>query len=81
MGELVEKHIRKACDLNGIDILDLPDVVGHAAMAAMDCAFEDCCTLTWEDGSNLATRLPQTAGLEGDRHQPRLYRGAARTRR
>ena len=55
MGELVEKHIRKACDLNGIDIHDLPDVVGHAAMAAMDCAFEDACTVTWEDGSNLAT--------------------------
>jgi hypothetical protein len=25
MGELVERHIRKACDLNGIDIFDLPD--------------------------------------------------------
>ena len=24
-------------------------------MTAMDCAFEDCCTVTWEDGSNLAT--------------------------
>ena len=55
MGELVEKHIRKACDLNGIDIFDLPDLIGEAAMAAMDCAFEDCCTVTWEDGSNLAS--------------------------
>jgi hypothetical protein len=54
MGELVEKHIRKACDLNDIDVFDLPDVIGAAAMTAMDCAFEDCCTLTWEDGSNLA---------------------------
>ncbi|MBW6496351.1 MAG: hypothetical protein K0B16_17710 [Burkholderiaceae bacterium] len=53
MGEMVEKHIRKACDLNDIDIHDLPDVIGEAAMAAMDCAFEDCCTVTWEDGSNL----------------------------
>ena len=54
MGELVEKHIRKACDLNDIDLFDLPDVIGEAAMTAMDCAFEDCCTRTWEDGSNLA---------------------------
>jgi hypothetical protein len=54
MGELVEKHIRKACDLNDIDLFDLPGVIGEAAMTAMDCAFEDCCTLTWEDGSNLA---------------------------
>ena len=54
MGELVEKHIRKACDLNDIDLFELPDVIGAAAMTAMDCAFEDCCTLTWEDGSNLA---------------------------
>jgi len=54
MGELVEKHIRKACDLNDIDIFELPEVIGEAAMAAMDCAFEDCCTRTWEDGSNLA---------------------------
>ena len=29
MGELVEKHVRKACDLNDIDIFDLPDVVGR----------------------------------------------------
>ena len=77
MGELVEKHIRKACDLNDIDLYDLPDVIGEAAMTAMDCAFEDACTVTWEDGSNLATRLPQAAGLEGDRDQPRLHRGAA----
>jgi hypothetical protein len=54
MGELVEKHVRKACDLNDIDLLDLPDVVGEAAMTAMDCAFEDCCARTWEDGTNLA---------------------------
>jgi hypothetical protein len=54
MGELVEKHIRKACDLNEIDLFDLPGVIGEAAMTAMDCAFEDCCARTWEDGSNLA---------------------------
>jgi hypothetical protein len=53
MGEMVEKHLRKACDLNDIDIQDLPDVIGPAAMAAMDCAFEDACTAIWEDGSNL----------------------------
>lgn len=53
MGEMVEKHLRKACDLNDIDIYDLADVIGDAAMAAMNCAFEDCCTVTWEDGSNL----------------------------
>ena len=54
MGELVEKHIRKACDLNDIDLFELPEVIGEAAMTAMDCAFEDCCARTWEDGSNLA---------------------------
>jgi hypothetical protein len=54
MGELVEKHIRKACDLNDIDLYELPGVIGEAAMTAMDCAFEDCCTVTWEDSSNLA---------------------------
>ena len=53
MGELVEKHIRKACDLNDIDVFDLPDC-GRRGRTAMDCAFEDCCTRTWEDGSNLA---------------------------
>lgn len=55
MGEMVEKHLRRACDLNDIDIHNLPDVIGDAAMAALDCAFEDCCTVTWEDGSNLCT--------------------------
>jgi hypothetical protein len=53
MGELVEKHLRKACDLNDIDIYELPEVIGPAAMVAMDCAFEDACTVTWEDGGNL----------------------------
>lgn len=55
MGEMVEKHLGRACDLNDIDIHDLPEVIGDAAMAALDCAFEDCCTVTWEDGSNLCT--------------------------
>jgi len=54
MGEMVERHIRRACDLNDIDIYDLPDVIGEHAMIVMDCAFEDCCTVTWQDGSNLA---------------------------
>ena len=53
MGEMVEKHLRKACDLNDLDIYDLDEVIGDAAMAAMNCAFEDCCTVTWEDCSNL----------------------------
>lgn len=54
MGEMVERHIRRACDLNDIDIYDLPDVIGEHSMVVMDCAFEDCCTVTWQDGSNLA---------------------------
>lgn len=53
MVEMVEKHIRKACDLNDIDIHDLDDVIGDAGMVAVNCAFEDCCTAIWEDGSNL----------------------------
>jgi len=53
MVEMVEKHIRKACDLNDIDIHDLDDVIGDAGMVAVNCAFEDCCTTVWEDGSNL----------------------------
>lgn len=55
MGEMVERHIRRACDLNDIDIHELPEVIGDHAMVAMDCAFEDCCTVTWEDASNLAS--------------------------
>ena len=62
MGELVEKHLRKACDLNDIDIYDLPEVVGDAAMVAMDCAFEDACTVTWEDGSNLCDEYLKRRG-------------------
>jgi hypothetical protein len=53
MVEMVEKHLRKACDLNDIDIHDLDDVIGDAGMVAVNCAFEDCCTAIWEDGSNL----------------------------
>jgi len=74
MGEMVEKHLRKACDLNDIDIHDLPEVIGDAAMAALDCAFEDCCTTIWEDGSNLCTDYLKRRGLEGNRDEPRLYR-------
>lgn len=54
MGEMIDRHIGKACDLNEIDIFDLTDIVGDAAIVAMDCAFEDCCTVTWDDGSNIA---------------------------
>ena len=54
MGEIIERHIRRACDLNDIDIYDLPDVIGEYASVAIDCAFEDFCTVTWEDGSNLS---------------------------
>lgn len=28
MGEMVENHLRKACDLNDIDIYDLDEVIG-----------------------------------------------------
>jgi hypothetical protein len=55
MGEMVERHVRRACELHDLDIQDLPDVIGEAAMAALNCAFEDCCTVTWEDGTNLCT--------------------------
>ena len=55
MGEIIERHIRRACDLNDIDIYDPSGVIGEHAITAMDCAFEDCCTVTWEDGSNLAS--------------------------
>lgn len=54
MGEMVDQHIGKACDLNEVDIYDLPNIIGEAAIVAMDCAFEDCCTVTWDDGSNMA---------------------------
>jgi len=55
MGEMVERHIRRACDLNDIDIYDLQDVIGEHASVAIDCVFEDFCTVTWEDGSNLSS--------------------------
>ncbi|WP_143058100.1 hypothetical protein [Loktanella fryxellensis] len=29
MGEIVERHIRRACDLNDIDIYDLQGVIGE----------------------------------------------------
>lgn len=54
MNELVERHVRRACDLNDIDIYDLQDVIGEHASVAIDCAFEDFCTVIWEDGNNLA---------------------------
>jgi hypothetical protein len=54
MGLMMEKHLRKACDLNDLAIEDLPDVIGPLAMTALDCAFEDCCATVWEDGISLA---------------------------
>lgn len=55
MVEMIERHIRRACDLNDIDIYDLQDMIVEHASAAVDCAFEDFCTVTWEDGSNLSS--------------------------
>ena len=54
MGLMMEKHLRKACDVNDLAIEDLPDVIGPLAMTALDCAFEDCCATVWEDGTSLA---------------------------
>lgn len=54
MGLMMEKHLRKACDLNDLAMEDLPDVIGPLAMTALDCAFEDCCATVWEDGTSLA---------------------------
>lgn len=55
MLEMIERHVGKACAMNDIEIYDLQDVIGDHAMTVMDCAFEDCCTHIWEDGSNLAS--------------------------
>ena len=54
MGLMMEKHLRKACDLNDLAIEELAEVVGPLAMTALDCAFEDLCATVWEDGTNLA---------------------------
>ena len=54
MGLLMDKHLRKACDLNDLAIEDLAEVIGPLAMTALDCVFEDLCTTVWEDGANLA---------------------------
>ena len=54
MGLMMEKHLRKACDLNDLAIEELAEVVGPQAMTALDCAFEDLCATVWEDGTNLA---------------------------
>lgn len=55
MGLMMEKHLRKACDLNDLAIEELAEVIGPLAMTALDCAFEDFCTTVWEDGGNLAS--------------------------
>jgi hypothetical protein len=54
MGLMMEKHLRKACDLNDLAIEELAEAIGPLAMTALDCAFEDLCTTVWEDGGNLA---------------------------
>ncbi len=55
VGLMMEKHLRKACDLNDLAIEELAEVIGPLAMTALDCAFEDFCTTVWEDGGNLAS--------------------------
>ncbi len=77
MGELVEKHLRKACDLNDIDIYELPEVIGPAARCPTDCAFGGCLRDGDRERRQPVRRLSQAARLEGNRHEPRLHRGAA----
>jgi hypothetical protein len=55
MAEIVGNHIDQACAMHDIEVHDLFDLIGDAAFTATDCAFEDLCTLTWDDGSNLVT--------------------------
>jgi len=74
---MVEKHLRRACDLNDIDIHDLPEVIGDTAMAAFDCAFEDLCTVTWEDGRNLCSDYLKRRGWK-ETVMIRAYIGALR---
>lgn len=55
MAAMIERHLLPACEDNGLSIEDLPDVIGPLAMSTLDCAFEDCCTTVWEDGTNMAS--------------------------
>jgi len=55
MADMMEKHLRPACEANDIAVEELAEVIGPLAMTALDCAFEDCCTVVWNDGTNLAS--------------------------
>lgn len=55
MADMMEKHLRPACEANDLAVEELAEVIGPLAMTALDCAFEDCCATVWEDGSNLAS--------------------------
>jgi hypothetical protein len=55
MADMMEKHLRPACEANDLAVEELAEVIGSLAMTALDCAFEDCCATVWEDGSNLAS--------------------------
>ncbi len=67
VGLMMEKHLRKACDLNDLAIEELAEVIGPLAMTALDCAFEDFCTTVWEDGGNLASDYLKRRGWKGPR--------------
>jgi hypothetical protein len=55
MAATMENHLRPACEANDIAVEELAEVIGPLAMTALDCAFEDCCTVVWNDGTNLAS--------------------------
>ncbi len=55
MADMMERHLRPACQANDLPIEELAEVIGPLAMTALDCAFEDCCTIVWNDGTNLAS--------------------------
>lgn len=55
LAEILGNHLDQACELHDIEADTLFDLIGDAAFTATDCAFEDLCTLTWDDGSNLVT--------------------------
>lgn len=57
-----ERHLRSACDAYDIDIVDLPEIVGDLAFAALDCVFEDACTIIWEDEKNLVDEYLRRRG-------------------
>jgi len=55
MADMMERHLRPACQANDLAVEELAEVIGPLAMTALDCAFEDCCTIVWNDGTNLAS--------------------------